>query len=144
MRNSWCKIINNEIVDGPRAWHDNVPPDSTWVPHLLVDPPHTINDNWDGMKMEIVDNKVIETNLYSPKSAEQIAEEIQLIKDRAIREIAFANEKLIDPNLNKRSEWEAFKLAWEQMLTITELSWQHYMPARPIENLNPAMINMQL
>ena len=133
MRNSWCKVVDGEIVDGPRAWHDNTPPDATWIPHVLVDPPHTINDNWDGMKFEVVGDQVVETNLYSPKSPEQIAAEIQGIKSQAAQEVAYAAGKLTDPNLNNRAEWEAFKAAWEQMLTVTELSWEHHMPPRPVE-----------
>lgn len=133
MRNSWCKVVDGQIVDGPRAWHDNMPPDATWIPHVLVDPPHTINDNWDGMKFEVVGDQVVETNLYSPKSPEQIAAEIQGIKSQATQEVAYAAGKLTDPNLNNRAEWEAFKAAWEQMLTVTELSWEHNMPPRPVE-----------
>lgn len=140
MRNSWCKVENGQIVDGPRAWNDNTPPDNTWVPHVLVDPPHTINDNWDGQKFEVVGDQVIETNLYSPKPPEQIEAEILSIKTRAVQEVAYAELKLLTPNLPNRTEWENFKNAWELMKTITELSWEHKMPARPMEFSKPEAI----
>lgn len=133
MRNSWCKVIDEKIVDGPRAWDLNSPPDKTWIPHIVVDPVHTINDKWDGMKLEIVNNQVIETNLYSPKSNEQIASEIQQLKNKAKAEIAYADYKLQNQSLPNRQDWEAYKIAFEQLLNITELSWDHYIPNRPPE-----------
>ena len=133
MRNSWCQIKNGKIVDGPRAWHDNTPPDNTWIPHVLVDPPHTINDKWDGQKFEIIGDQVVETNLYSPKSAEQIQQEVEALKQHAIQEVAYADKKLASENLPRREQWEQFRADWSLIVNITELSWEYKLTPRPLE-----------
>lgn len=129
--NSWCKIENGVVVDGPRAWTDNTPPDDSWLPHRLEDTEHTINDNYVGSHHEVRDGEVVEVKDYEPKSAEQIADEIQSIKDRAASEIAFAETILANPELGNRNDWVSFKDAWSLLLNVTQLSWGYHMPARP-------------
>lgn len=135
MANSWCKIEGTTIVDGPRAWHDNTPPDDTWVPHRLVDPDHTINDNWNGSKFELIGNEVIETNLYSPKPAEQIQSEIEEIKARAAKNVAKAQAKIADPATTNKEDWDKYRVSWSLLTNITELSWAYVMPSEPREPL---------
>ena len=131
MANSWCKIDGTKIVDGPRAWADNIPPDGNWVPHRLVDPTHTINDNWDGSKFELIGNEVIETNLYSPKPAEQIQAEIEDIKTRAAQNVAKAEAKIADPTIENKEDWDKYRVSWSLLTNITELSWAYVMPPEP-------------
>lgn len=129
--NSWCKVVDGKVVDGPRAWSENTPPDDTWLPHRLEETPHTINDNYIGSEHEVRGNEVVEVKKYSPKSAEQIADEIESIKSLAARNIQKADEKLANPELANRPAWEAYRSAWEPLLTITVLSWAYYMPSEP-------------
>lgn len=133
MSNSWCKVENGQIIEGPRAWENNTPPDATWVPHRLVDPSHTINDNFDGSVFEVVGNEVIETNQYSAKPQEQIDDEVVSIKNRANQSIAKADEKLADPTVTNKEDWQAYKNAWALLTNITQLSWDYVMPSEPQE-----------
>lgn len=128
---SWCKVENGQVVDGPRAWTDDVPPDSSWLRHRLEDKEHTINDNFVGSHYEVRGDVVVEVKDYSPKSAEQIADEINGLKQTAMREVAYADEKLADPELGNREEWKAFRAAWLLLTNATELSWGYFMPGRP-------------
>jgi len=131
MENSWCKVVDGQIVDGPRAWDNNTPPDQDWLPHSLEEPSNTINDKYDGSRLEVRGSQVIEVKLYSPKSAEQIEDEVNSIKRQAEIEVAYATLELAKSDLPKRDEWEAFKAAWQQLTDITELSWDYKMPLRP-------------
>lgn len=128
--NSWCKVENNLVVDGPRAWNNNQPPDNTWLPHRIEDPDHTINDKFDGSRHEVRNNEVVEVKIYSPKSSQQIADEIDFIKTKAREEVALAEEKLLDPNSN-HEEWQKHKDAWSALINITELNSNYYMPYNP-------------
>lgn len=129
--NSWCKVENGQVVDGPRAWADNTPPDDTWLPHRVEDPAHTVNDNFLGSHHEIRDGEVVEVNDYAAKSSQQIAEEVNGIKSMAAQEVAYADSMLSSQDLENREEWDAFKLAWSKLLNINELSWDYVMPRRP-------------
>lgn len=129
--NSWCKVIDGKVVDGPRAWSENTPPDDTWLPHRLEETPHTINDNYIGSEHEVRGSEVVEVKKYSPKSAEQIADEVQSIKTRAAECVAKADEKLADPDLTNRVEWENYRGAWSVLTNVTELSWGYHMPPEP-------------
>lgn len=129
--NSWCKVVNGQIIDGPRAWADNSPPDETWFPHRLEDTPHTINDNFIGSHHEVRGNEVVEVKDYAPKSQDQIDDEIRSIKNLAVVHVAKADEMLANPALSNRDEWQAFRDAWAALTNITALSWDYYMPAYP-------------
>lgn len=131
MNNSWCQIKNGNILEGPRAWENNTPPDDTWVPHRLVDPAHTINDNFDGSVFEVVGNEVTETNQYSPKPQEQIDQEISNIKTIAVEAVSLATQKLASPEVTNKDEWQAYKDAWSLLTNITQLSWDYVMPSEP-------------
>lgn len=129
--NSWCKVVDGKVVDGPRAWADNTPPDGTWLPHRIEDPVHTINDNFLGSHHEVRGNEVVEVNDYAPKPQSQIDEEIQGIKDRATQNVATADGKLANPDLPNRGEWQAYRDAWYALTSITALSWGYNMPREP-------------
>jgi hypothetical protein len=131
MSNSWCKVENGNIVDGPRAWPDAIPPDDSWLPHRLVDVEHTVNDNFLGSVMSISGNEVLETKQYSPKSAEQIADEVNSIIARATENVAEADEKLADDNVTNKEEWRAYRNAWEQVKSVTRLGEELPMPPEP-------------
>lgn len=131
MQNSWCKVVDGNIVEGPRAWENNTPPDATWLPHRLEEPAHTINDKFDGSRLEVRGSEVVEVKLFSPKSAQQIQDEVNSIKQRAEIEVAYATLELAKPDLANREKWESFKAAWQQLTNITELSWNYVMPMRP-------------
>lgn len=133
MENSWCKVVDNQVVDGPRAWHENTPPDNTWLPHSLEEPAHTINDKYVGSRLEVRGSEVVEVKMYEPKSSEQIADEINNLKKLAQEEVAYADEKLLQAGLANRTEWETHKTLWSRLLNITELSWDYRTPSRPIE-----------
>lgn len=132
-RNSWCKVVDGEIVDGPRAWQDNTPPDESWVPHVLVDTEHTINDRFVGASFafDVENNRVVETNNYEPKTQEQINAEVQVIKDRAASAVSVATQVLALEDLENREEWESYKAKWSLLTDITELSWDYDMPSPP-------------
>lgn len=129
--NSWCKVVNGQVIDGPRAWADNTPPDETWLPHRLEETPHTINDNFIGSHHEVRGNEVVEVKDYSPKPQAQIDEEIQSIKDLAAANIANADVELSNADLPNRDEWLAYREAWEALTSITALSGDYYMPPEP-------------
>lgn len=129
--NSWCKVVNGQVVEGPRAWANSTPPDDTWLPHRLEDPVHTVNDNFIGSHHEVRGNEVVEVKDYSPKPQSQIDEEIQSIKDRATQNVATADEKLADPDLPNRNEWQNYRDAWSVLTNITALSWGYHMPREP-------------
>lgn len=132
-RNSWCKVVDGEIVDGPRAWQDNTPPDNTWVPHVIDDPEHTINDKFLGSTFvfDAENSRVVETNRYGPKTAEEIAAEVAALNSRATNYVEYAEQVLLQPELANRAAWENFKSAWEQLTDVTELSWDYYTPPPP-------------
>ena len=123
MSNSWCKVVDNQMVDGPRAWPNNTPPDSTWVPHELEETAHTINDTFIGSHFEIRDGKVIEVKDYRPKTQEEIDSELDNIKQRAATEMAAADEAI--------SLWQSYKSAWEPYLTVATLDENLVFPERP-------------
>jgi hypothetical protein len=133
MRNSWCKVVDGKIEGSPRAWPDNMPPDDSWWPHFLIDPSHTINDKFDGpvFSVDLENRCVNETNMYSPKSSEQIQAEVNAIKQMAADNVAAAVEALENEDIENREAWEEYKTAWEQLLDITELSWDYHMPSHP-------------
>ena len=133
MANSWCKVVDGQIVEGPRAFPNAQAPDATWLPHSLEDPAHTINDKFDGSRFEVRGNAVVEVKLYSPKSAEQIASEVNYIKQRAAANVAMADAKLADETLENRQAWVDFKAAWALLTDVTELSWDYNMPPEPRE-----------
>lgn len=81
MRNSWCKVENGVVVDGPRAWADNSPPDATWLPHDLEDPgnPDPANYVYGGSHHEVRGSQVIEVKEYrilTDEEKEEIARQI--------------------------------------------------------------------
>ena len=132
--NSWCKVVDGQVVDGPRAWANDTPPDETWLRHTLEEPAHTVNDNFVGSHYEIRGGGVVEVKDFSPKSQAQINEEIQGIKDVAAQNVATADEKLANPDLGNRAEWQAFRDSWLLLTNITELSWYYKMPQQPRES----------
>lgn len=75
-RNSWCKVENGAVVDGPRAWADNNPPDATWLPHDLEDPgnPDEANYTYSGSHHEVRGNQVVEVKEYRALTEEEKAE----------------------------------------------------------------------
>lgn len=119
MQNSWCKLENGVIVNGPRAWDNNTPPDETWVPHRLEDPAHTINDKFLGSTFSIIGNEVIETNNYEPKTSEEIQLEINGIKDFANKMISFADKKI--ETVSNKQDWIIYKNELQTILAITVL-----------------------
>ena len=131
--NSWCKVENGQVVDGPRAWNENTPPDQSWVRHRLEDQEHTINDNFDGSEFQVRDNEVVEVKKYSPKPQSQIDEEVNNIKTMAQANVEKAKERLADPDLQNRIEWENYRNAWDALTSITALSWGYRMPSEPEE-----------
>lgn len=133
MFNSWCKVIDGKVVDGPRAWGDNTPPDETWLPHRLEAPPHTINDNYLGSHLEVRGNEVVEVKEFAPKPQSQIDDEVQGIKNLATRAIEKADTMLAIPDLPNRDEWQAYRDAWALLTNITELSGDYFMPQEPRE-----------
>jgi hypothetical protein len=137
--NSWCKVISGMMVDGPRAWPDNIPPDDSWWPHVLVDPPHTINDNFDGAVFQVDQSvkKVFEVNQYSPKPQEQIDSEVAQIRAMARENVDYAIAVLADEYLPNIPAWLSYKAAWDKLLDVTELSWDYDMPSRPLEPILP-------
>ena len=133
MSNSWCKVENGVVVDGPRAFADATAPDASWLPHRLEDPAHTINDNFDGSHFEVRGNEVVEVKDYSPKSAEQIADEVNGFKALATTNVAKADEKLADEATTNKADWQAYRDAWQALTSITELSWDYNAPVEPQE-----------
>jgi len=129
---AWCKVENGVIVDGPRAWENNTPPDSTWLPHRLADADHTINDNFDGSVMIVGATEVVEQKQYSPKSQAQIDDEVSGIKSRAADAVAVADAKLADSSVENKAEWQSYKDAYSALLNVTALSWDYYMPSEPV------------
>lgn len=84
MTNSWCKVVDNQVVDGPRAWANNTPPDSTWLPHSLEDPgnPDEANYVYSGSHHEIRGNQVVEVKDYRALTEEEKAEIARQIAER--------------------------------------------------------------
>lgn len=56
-----------------------------YLPHELIDPPHTVYDKFLGSTWEVLDDKVAETKQYQPKTAEEIANELVSKKASAER-----------------------------------------------------------
>lgn len=84
-RNSWCKVENGAVVDGPRAWADNNPPDGTWLPHDLEDPgnPDEANYVYSGSHHEVRGNQVVEVKEYRALTEE---EKTEIARQQAERE----------------------------------------------------------
>lgn len=129
--NSWCKVVNGSVVDGPRAWENNIPPDASWLPHRLHDPVHTINDNYDGSVLQVSGSEVVEVKQYSAKSSAQIADEIQSIKDTATSEMSRADSIIADPDATDKDLWQVYKDQWAEFLDVTALSWDFNFPRPP-------------
>lgn len=83
-RNSWCKVVDGKVVDGPRAWADNNPPDATWLPHDLEDPgnPDEANYVYSGSHHEVRGNQVFEVKEYRPLTDDEKAEIARQIAER--------------------------------------------------------------
>lgn len=87
-RNSWCKVENGVVVDGPRAWPDAIPPDASWLPHDLEDPgnPDEANYCYSGSHHEVRGNQVFEVKEYRPYTAEEKAEIAKQLAERQAQE----------------------------------------------------------
>lgn len=74
--NSFCKVENGVVVDGPRAWPDAVPPDATWFPHTLEDPgnPNPATHYQSGSHHEVRGEAVVEVKEYSAYTQDELAE----------------------------------------------------------------------
>lgn len=87
---NYCKVINGEKVDGPRAFsgktHAQILSEG-WLPHRLVD--NSFPDSVPlGSTWEVTATEVIETNQYRPMTdAEKTA--------RDQRELEFKNSQLL-------------------------------------------------
>lgn len=123
MSNSWCKVVDNKMIDGPRAWVNNTPPDDTWIPHELEETAHTDNDTFAGSHFEIRGNKVVEVKDYRAKTQEEIKAELESIKNHAANEQLYADEMI---NL-----WQTYKTALEPCRTLTTLDKNVVFPERP-------------
>ena len=78
MSNSFCKVENGVVVDGPRAWPDAIPPDATWFPHDLEDPgnPNEATYCYSGSHHEVRGEAVVEVKeyrLYTQEELDQMA-----------------------------------------------------------------------
>lgn len=76
--NSFCKVENGVVVDGPRAWPDAIPPDDTWFPHSLEDPgnPDETKYCYSGSHHEVRGDAVFEVKeyrLYTQEELDQIS-----------------------------------------------------------------------
>ena len=88
MANSFCKVENGVVVDGPRAWPDATPPDNTWFPHTLEDPgnPDEATHCYSGSHHEVRGEAVVEVKEYRAYTAEELAEIARQVAERAAQE----------------------------------------------------------
>lgn len=128
--NSWCKVVDGKVVDGPRAWPDAVPPDATWLPHSLQETPNTPYDVFVGSHHEVFADKVVEVKDYRPKTDDEVQEELNQIKNLAQMEIDEADKKIA--NGENVAAWEEYKALWVPYLTVTELG-AYTWPSKPQE-----------
>lgn len=132
--NSWCKVENGVVVDGPMSWPNGIPPDQTWLPHRVEELPHTINDNLVEVAMVVSDTEVVEQKRYAPKPQEQIDSEIADLKANMQKGIDLANEKLSDESLKNKQAWQDYKDACLLILDVTELSFDLNIPQEPVDS----------
>lgn len=131
MSNSWCKVVNGQVVDGPRAWDNATPPDDTWLPHSLEDQPNDAYDLFVGSHHEVRGNQVVEVKDYRKKTDAEVAEELAQIKRMASNAIVNADEKIAaGENVDA---WSAYKAAWSQYVDVTTLDNNRVWPTEPME-----------
>lgn len=131
MRNSWCKVENGAVVDGPRAWDNNSPPDNTWLPHFLEDVPNTAYDLFVGSHHEVRGDKVVEVKDYRPKTSDEINEELTQIKQMAAEAMRLADEKIQEGS--NVDAWAEYKQAWSAYTGVTTLDDTRVWPTEPME-----------
>jgi len=131
MSNSWCKVVDGAVVDGPRAWPDATPPDNTWLPHSLEDQPNDAYDLFIGSHHEVRGDQVVEVKDYRKKTQAEIDDELAQINRMAADAIAKADEKIAEGV--KVDEWTAYKTEWLQYTNVTTLDNNRTWPTEPME-----------
>lgn len=101
-----------------------------YLPHELIDPPHTVYDKFLGSTWEVLVDKVAETKQYRPKTQEEIDSELAGLKSNA--EIALKeSDWAVVLNLPNKQEWLNYR---EKLGNIyVSPSYDQEFPAKPRE-----------
>lgn len=113
-----------------------------WLPHVLIDPPHTWIDKFIGSVNVIEPTQVVETNQYVPKTPEEIAEDLQPIKDEGKTLLADSDWTDIpatgdatksNPYLANQSEFTAWRSQVRYLMMTLDNPYVQY-PPPPVED----------
>lgn len=91
---NYCKVINGEKVDGPRAFSGKTQAQilsEGWLPHRLVD--NGFADSVPlGSSWEVTATEVIETNIYRPMTDAEKAARDKQIEDQKAQQLLVAEK----------------------------------------------------
>ena len=111
-----------------------------WLPHVLIDPPHTQNDKFLGSVFEIKPDVVEEVNQYRPKTPEEILEDLWPTKEAGIKELnetdwtalpSVGDPEQSNPYLVNQAEFIAWRSVVRNMVVNTQPG--DIIPPRPVE-----------